>query len=124
MTESRSASARLATADDARNRAQGGVAVPADVPAPDLSAVRGSFPSLARELDGRPVVYLDGPGGTQVPRATIEAMARYLERSNANHGGAYWASEESDAMLAEAHAAAADFLGAASGRDVVFGPNM
>ena len=78
-----------------------------------VEAVRAHFPALLREQDGRPYVYLDGPGGTQVPRVTIEAMVEYLARSNANHEGAFATSEESDAMLAEVHAAAADYLGAA-----------
>ena len=65
-----------------------------------LGIVRSQFPALTREHAGRPFVYLDGPGGTQVPRRTIEAMAAYLERSNANHEGAFATSGESDAMLA------------------------
>jgi cysteine desulfurase family protein (TIGR01976 family) len=89
-----------------------------------LSQVRSQFPALSRLHDGRPYSYLDGPGGTQVPRRTIEAMASYLERSNANHEGAFPTSEESDAVLAEAHAAAADFLGAGDADEVVFGQNM
>jgi selenocysteine lyase/cysteine desulfurase len=74
--------------------------------------------------DGRAYVYLDGPGGTQVPRQTIDAMADYLARCNANHEGAFATSEESDGMLAEVHAAAADYLGAADPGEVVFGQNM
>jgi cysteine desulfurase family protein (TIGR01976 family) len=90
----------------------------------DVAALRDHFPSLARTLDGRPVAYLDGPGGTQVPRECIAAMTSYLERSNANHGGAFTASVETDAILDEAHAAAADFLGAHHPAEIVFGPNM
>jgi cysteine desulfurase family protein (TIGR01976 family) len=86
--------------------------------------VRAHFPALLREHDGRPYIYLDGPGGTQVPRVTIEAMVEYLARSNANHEGAFATSEESDAMLTEVHAAAADYLGAADPGEVVFGQNM
>ena len=89
-----------------------------------LATVRSQFPALSRQHDDRAYSYLDGPGGTQVPRRTIEAMARYLERSNANHEGAFATSEESDAIVAEAHAAAADFLGASSPDEVVFGQNM
>jgi selenocysteine lyase/cysteine desulfurase len=51
-------------------------------------------------------------------------MADYLERCNANHEGAFATSEESDAMLAEVHAATADYLGAADPGEVVFGQNM
>jgi cysteine desulfurase family protein (TIGR01976 family) len=89
-----------------------------------VAEIRAQFPALSREHDGRPYSYLDGPGGTQVPRRTIEAMSRYLERSNANHDGAFATSEESDAILAEAHAAAADFLGAGGPDEVAFGQNM
>jgi len=90
----------------------------------DVEAVRDHFPSLSREIDGRQVVYLDGPGGTQVPRECIAAIASYLERSNANHGGAFTASVETDALVDEAHAAGADFVGAHDPDEIVFGPNM
>jgi cysteine desulfurase family protein (TIGR01976 family) len=90
----------------------------------DVAALRDHFPALARTLDGRPIAYLDGPGGTQVPRECIDAITAYLERSNANHGGAFTASIETDAILAEAHAAGADFLGAHDPAEIVFGPNM
>ena len=89
-----------------------------------LGVVRSQFPALAREHSGRPFVYLDGPGGTQVPRRTIEAMTAYLELSNANHEGAFATSEESDAMLSEVHTAAADYIGAADPAEIVFGQNM
>jgi cysteine desulfurase family protein (TIGR01976 family) len=90
----------------------------------DVAAVRAHFPGLARIIDGRPVAYLDGPGGTQVPRECIAAMSAYLERSNANHGGAFTASVETDALLDEVHAAAADFVGAHDPAEIVFGANM
>jgi cysteine desulfurase family protein (TIGR01976 family) len=89
-----------------------------------VETVRAQFPALSRTQAGEPYVYLDGPGGTQVPRRTIEAMAAYLERSNANHEGAFPTSRESDAVVAGAHAAAADYLGASDPSEVVFGPNM
>ena len=95
-----------------------------EAPGLDVAALRDHFPALARTLDGRPVVYLDGPGGTQVPRECIAAVTAYLERSNANHGGAFIASIETDAILDEAHAAGADFLGAHDPAEIVFGPNM
>lgn len=89
-----------------------------------LATIRAEFPALSRRHDGHAYSYLDGPGGTQVPRRTIDAMAGYLERSNANHAGAFPTSEESDAILSEAHSAAADFLGAAGPDEVAFGQNM
>src|SRR3954467_7649974 len=94
------------------------------MPAFDPDAIRPEFPALALEQDGRPVVYLDGPGGTQVPQRTIDAIARYYAESNANEGGAFLTSGRNDAIVAEAHAAVADLLGAGSPHDVKFGANM
>jgi cysteine desulfurase family protein (TIGR01976 family) len=90
----------------------------------DIATVRAQFPALALEQDGQPVVYFDNPGGTQVPRECIEAIADYLTTSSANTGGAFPTSQRTDAMLAEAHAAMADMLGAVDAREIVFGPNM
>ncbi len=88
------------------------------------AAIRDHFPALSRTLDGQPVAYLDGPGGTQVPRECIDARRAYLERSNANQGGAFATSQETDVILHEAHAATADFLGAHDPAEISFGPNM
>lgn len=87
-------------------------------------AVRKQFPSLQQTHNGRPVVFFDNPGGTQVPLKVIEAVAGYLRTDNANHGGAFPTSMRSDAMVEEARRAMADMLGAASPREIVFGPNM
>jgi cysteine desulfurase family protein (TIGR01976 family) len=90
----------------------------------DAARIRSQFPSLSQTLDGRPVVFFDNPGGTQCPRVVIDAVADYLARDNANHGGAFATSLRSDAMLADAHQAMADMLGAASAAEIVFGANM
>ena len=90
----------------------------------DVQSVRANFPSLKQEQDGRPVVFFDNPGGTQVPEAVMEGMTRYLLHDNANHGGAFGTSRRSDAMLEEAHRAMADMVGASSPAEIVFGPNM
>jgi cysteine desulfurase family protein (TIGR01976 family) len=90
----------------------------------DVAAIRAHFPALARTVDGIPIAYLDGPGGTQVPVECIDAADAYLRRSNANHGGAFLASVETDEMLADAHAGMADLLGAHDPREIIFGPNM
>jgi len=90
----------------------------------DVAQVRSHFPALARSHKGQPLVYFDGPGGTQVPRSCIDAMANYLARCNANHGGVFVTGVESDAILAEAHEVMADFLNAIRPEEIVFGPNM
>ena len=90
----------------------------------DVDAIRTEFPALARQHDGRPAVFLDGPGGTQVPQRVIDAVAGYFRDTNANSGGAFTTSRRSDAMADEAHAAVADLLGAASPDEIKFGANM
>ncbi len=89
-----------------------------------VPALREQFPALARWYRDRPVTFLDGPAGTQVPQAVIDAIGNYLVQCNANHEGAFATSRESDALLGKAHQAAADLLGATDPECVVFGANM
>jgi cysteine desulfurase family protein (TIGR01976 family) len=84
----------------------------------DVAAVRARFSALARST-----AFLDGPGGTQTPDSVIEAVAAYLREANANLGGPFETSRRSDAVVADAHEAAARFLGA-SPEEVGFGQNM
>jgi cysteine desulfurase family protein (TIGR01976 family) len=95
----------------------------AETTALDLTCVRAQFPSLSQTVHGQPAVFLDGPGGTQVPQRVIDAIADYLANSNANTGGAYATSRRTDVVIAEARAAMADFLGCDKD-EIVFGPNM
>jgi cysteine desulfurase family protein (TIGR01976 family) len=89
----------------------------------DPQAVRQLFPALRQEIAGRPAVFFDAPGGTQVPQTVIDAIADYLVHSNANTHGAFATSARSDVILEEAHAAMADLLGCGPD-EVVFGANM
>jgi len=93
----------------------------------DLAWIRAQFPALAQSVhqhsDKRPAVFLDGPGGTQVPQRVIDAIADYLARNNANTGGAYHTSRNTDNMIAEARQAMGDFLNC-DADEIVFGPNM
>ncbi len=89
----------------------------------DIEALRSRFPALARMHGDQPFIYFDGPGGTQVPQSVIDAVVRYYETSNANHGGTFTTSELSDAVVEEAHAAIADLLGV-SAEEIVLGANM
>jgi len=89
----------------------------------DIAWVRSQFPALAVQVNGRPAVYFDGPGGTQVPQRVIDAMRDYLMNSNANTHGAFLTSRRSDEVVADAHAALADLLGC-DADEVIFGPNM
>lgn len=92
--------------------------------ASDCLRCRGDFPALARTVDGRPLAFLDGPAGTQVPERVIEAVAGYYRRSNANTHGQFPTSRESDRMIEETREAVAAFLGAPDARTISFGQNM
>src|SRR5918998_5971383 len=87
-----------------------------------VEEIRAHFPALERSHGGHAVAYFDGPGGTQVPRAVVEAIADYLYRHNANTHWAYPASAETDELLERSREAVADFLGAAP-NEIVFGNN-
>jgi cysteine desulfurase family protein (TIGR01976 family) len=85
--------------------------------------VRGSFPVFERRVAGKPIAFFDGPGGSQVPREVADAVAEYLTMHNANTHGRFLTSEETDAAMAGAREAFADFLGGSPG-EIVFGANM
>src|SRR5262249_7925120 len=100
--------------------------VPESGAAPSVASTgegRAQLPALERRFHGRPVASFDGPGGTQVPRAVSDAVADYLLNHNANTHWAYPTSEETDAILAAARQALADFLNAAP-EEIAFGANM
>ena len=90
----------------------------------DLDAVRAQFPALSVTDDGRRRIYFDNPAGTQVPASVADAMSRCLLETNANGGGYFRSSHQADAVVAGARQAMADFLGAASPDEIVFGQNM
>ena len=85
----------------------------------DPASIREQFPALRR-----PAIYLDNPGGTQVAQPSLDRMNDYLVRHNANHGGAFQTSQESDAIVEQARAAVADFFNASQPEEIVFGNNM
>ncbi len=89
----------------------------------DVQAVRQQFPALHELFDGRPGVFFDNPGGTQVPQRVIDAITNYLVRSNANTHGVFVTSRRSDVIIDNARQAAADLLGATT-EEIVFGNNM
>ena len=85
--------------------------------------VRPHFPALKRTVNGHPVAYFDGPGGTQIPQSVADAITEYLLGHNANDGWAYPTSLETDEILSRSRATVAAFLGATTD-EVIFGANM
>jgi cysteine desulfurase family protein (TIGR01976 family) len=88
-----------------------------------VDAIRAHFMALHRHHNGPPVAYFDGPGGTQVPRQVVGAMADYLINHNANTHWAYPTSEETDALIAKSRSLLAALLNAAP-NEIAFGANM
>jgi cysteine desulfurase family protein (TIGR01976 family) len=84
----------------------------------DVAAARAQFPALDSG-----VAFLDAPGGTQVPQSVIDAIAGYLRESNANLGGAFAASRQSDELVRHSHETAARWLGCRP-EETIFGANM
>ncbi len=84
----------------------------------DVAATRAGFPSLT---PGR--IHLDNPGGTQVHGSVIDAVTEYYHRFNANLGGPFETSLESDRVLASARGDVAARLGAEPA-EIIFGANM
>ena len=90
----------------------------------NIKTIREQFPALALKDDGKARIYLDNPGGTQVPNHVLKRMEHYLIHTNANHGGPFRTSVESDKVLDEAHQGMADMLNAKSADEIIFGANM
>lgn len=90
---------------------------------PTVEQIRRRFPAMDRVHGGQSVAYFDGPGGTQVPREVVTAMAEYLFHHNANTHWNYPTSAETDSAIEQARIAVADFIGA-SPNEISFGQNM
>ncbi|WP_028023950.1 cysteine desulfurase-like protein [Enterovibrio calviensis] len=90
----------------------------------NVKQLRGMFPALQRTVNGVSPVYLDGPGGTQLPDSVIDAFGAYLRSGNSNLGGKFQVSQETVSLVDRARASAAALLGASSTDSIFFGANM
>lgn len=90
----------------------------------DLDKIRSQFPSLARRENGQPLVYLDGPAGSQVPESVARRVYDVMIHHNANRSGHFPTSREVDQIMREAHVAVADLLQVDDPNSIAFGPNM
>ncbi len=88
-----------------------------------IDAVRAEFPALKRTYHDKPVAYFDGPGGSQVVKTAIDAIARYMEQGGANLHGSFPSSWETEDVIAKSKHAVADFLNVQPA-EVAFGANM
>jgi cysteine desulfurase/selenocysteine lyase len=89
-------------------------------PALDLARIRADFPLLARQVHGKPLVYLDNANTSQKPRQVIEAVDRHYREHNANVARAvHQLGEEATSAYEGARDALARFINAPSRNEVV-----
>jgi cysteine desulfurase family protein (TIGR01976 family) len=88
------------------------------------SEVRSQFPSLLRKHNNYPMIFLDGPGGTQIPDRVINAISDYYKTSNSNTHGEFVTTNETDNVISHARECVATFLNAESKETISFGQNM
>jgi cysteine desulfurase/selenocysteine lyase len=87
----------------------------------DASAIRKDFPILEREVNGKPLVYLDSASSTQKPVQVLDAMDEYYRNHHANvHRGAYTLAQEATDLYEGARAKVSSLIGSADPRQVVF----
>lgn len=86
--------------------------------------VRDRFPALRRSIGDLPALFLDGPGGTQVPEHVIEAVGHYYRDTNSNLGGSFPTSRATGEIVDAARSALAEFLNARHPDEIFFGQNM
>lgn len=89
-----------------------------------VEVLRSEFPALRELHQGRPLIFFDGPGGTQVHGSVIDAMTQYFKTSSSNAHGAFLYSHRTDEITYRARTAAMELLNASWPEEIVFGPNM
>ncbi|MDP8925060.1 MAG: cysteine desulfurase [Chloroflexota bacterium] len=90
----------------------------------DVAALRRDFPILARQVHGKPLVYLDSAATAQKPRQVIEALVDYYEQTNANiHRGVYALAEEATDQYEGVRRTVARFIGASGPDEIIFTRN-
>ena len=86
----------------------------------DVEAVRAQFPILKRQVNGKPLIYLDSAASAQKPRAVIEAMTAVMEGSYSNvHRGLHTLANETTDAYEAARRSVAKFINAGE-HEIVF----
>lgn len=91
------------------------------MPSFDPETVRADFPILSREIEGKPLVYLDNGATTQKPRCVIDSMTRFFSRENANiHRGVHYLSREATDAYEGAREYLKESLGVPATHELIF----
>ncbi|MBO4994292.1 MAG: cysteine desulfurase, partial [Alistipes sp.] len=87
----------------------------------NVEKIRSDFPILGREVNGKPLIYLDSGATAQKPRRVIECVERIYSMQNANiHRGVHRLSEEATELYEQARERVREFIGAAEREEVIF----
>jgi cysteine desulfurase family protein (TIGR01976 family) len=87
------------------------------------ATVRAQFPSLSRKHNEKPLIFLDGPAGTQVPQSVIDGISNYYSHSNANTHGAFITTKETDMVIDGMRERMAALIGAEGPETISIGQN-
>ncbi|MGF1842316.1 cysteine desulfurase-like protein [Vibrio clamense] len=90
----------------------------------NLNSVREQFSALSQQYNGKPVIFLDGPGGSQVPQSVLDSMTSYLGFYNSNLGGHFFSSQHTTNLMAQARESVQALVNAETPDNMVFGANM
>ncbi len=92
----------------------------------DVHALRAQFPALSqvKTHGAKAPIFFDNPAGTQVPQIVIDAVVDYFVHMNANQGGAFASSQQTDDLIGAVRQKVADFINAPAAKEIVFGANM
>ncbi len=87
----------------------------------DIESIRKDFPILHREINGKPLVYLDNGASAQKPQEVIEAIRRYYSSEHANiHRGVHTLSQEATVAYENARVKIAAYLNAQHNEEIIF----
>ncbi len=87
----------------------------------DVERIRGDFPILRQQVNGKPLIYLDNAATAQKPQAVIDAIVRYYTTDNANiHRGVHTLSVRATQAYERSRATAQRFIGAGEPQEIVF----
>jgi selenocysteine lyase/cysteine desulfurase len=90
----------------------------------DSQKIRQQFPSLQRKHNNNPLIFLDGPAGTQVPQSVIDGISNYYKHSNSNTHGEFLTTNETDQVIKDMREHVAALLGAEGPETISIGQNM
>lgn len=91
----------------------------------DSKKIREAFPSLSlRDKNNNQIIYLDGPGGTQVPNSVIDGISEYYKKHNANTHGEFCTSIETDRIMSTLRDKVSILLNAEDKNCISIGQNM